>query len=91
MSNSPKRYAIVGTGARAGLYIEGLATTYADVAELVGLCDLSQTRMDWWNRQLTTRLGRPSLPTYRAHEFDRMIAETRPDVVIVTTIRLHAP
>jgi len=86
MSNPKKRYAIVGTGARAGLYIEGLATTYADVAELVGLCDLSQTRMDWYNRQLTTRLGRPPLPTYRAHEFDRMIAETRPDVVIVTTV-----
>ena len=30
-----KRYAIVGTGGRAGLYIEALATTYAGVGELV--------------------------------------------------------
>ena len=30
-----KRYALVGVGGRAGLYIEALATTYADVAELV--------------------------------------------------------
>jgi predicted dehydrogenase len=85
-----KRYALVGTGARAGMYIEALATTYRDSAQLVGLCDLSQTRMDWYNGKLQA-MGRSSaLPTYLAADFDRMIAETKPDVVIVTTIdRTH--
>lgn len=81
-----KRYALVGAGGRAGLYIEALATTYADVAELVALCDLSQTRMNWYNRQLSEQLGLAPLPTYLAHDFDRMIAETKPDTVIVTTM-----
>ena len=81
-----KRYAIVGTGGRAGLYVEALFTTYAEVGELVALCDLSQTRMNWYNQQLAERLDAAPLPTYPATDFDRMIAETRPDTVIVTTM-----
>jgi predicted dehydrogenase len=81
-----KRYAIVGTGGRAGMYVEALAHTYCEVAELVALCDLSQTRMNWYNQQLASRLKMPPLPTYHAEQFSQMIAETRPDTVIVTTI-----
>ncbi len=81
-----KRYAIVGTGARAGMFVEALANTYRDVADLVGFCDLSQIRMDWYNRQLQTLAGLEPRPTYRANQFDQMIAETKPDTVIVTTI-----
>jgi predicted dehydrogenase len=84
--NQRKRYAVVGTGGRAGLYIETLFTTYADVGELVALCDLSQTRMNWYNQQLAERLDAAPLPSYPAADFDRMIAETRPDTVIVTTM-----
>ena len=47
-----KRYAIVGTGSRAGMFIDAIAQTYAEHAELVGLCDLSHTRMNWHNAQL---------------------------------------
>jgi len=61
-----KRYAIVGTGGRAGMYVEALTITYREVAELVGLCDLSFTRMNWYNRQIQTLTGLPPRPTYRA-------------------------
>lgn len=81
-----KRYALVGTGARAGMFVEALTTTYREVTELVALCDLSQTRMDWYNRKLKTTAGLAPRPTYHADQFDRMIAETRPDTVIVATI-----
>src|SRR5262245_45086449 len=81
-----RRYAIVGTGTRAGMYVEALGATYRKTAELVGLCDLSQIRMDWHNRRLGTLAGLPPRPTYRADGFDRMVAETRPDTVIVTTV-----
>ena len=47
-----KRYAIVGTGSRAGMFVDAVSLTYAEVAELVGLCDLSHTRMNWHNGQL---------------------------------------
>ncbi len=82
---SRKRYAQVGTGSRAGMYIGALSDTYQDSAELVALCDLSQTRMDWYNRQIT-----PPVKTYLAADFDHMIEETKPDTVIVTTMdRTH--
>ncbi|GHO81067.1 dehydrogenase [Ktedonobacter sp. SOSP1-85] len=81
-----KRYALVGTGARARMFIDALITTYRDVAELVAFCDLSQVRMDWYNQRLQTLAGLPPLPTYHAEQFDEMIAETHPDTVIVTTI-----
>jgi len=85
-----KRYAIVGTGSRAGMYVEALASTYRDVAELVAFCDLSQTRMNWYNQQLQAHLGLPPRPTYHADQFSQMIAETYPDTVIVTSIdRTH--
>jgi predicted dehydrogenase len=81
-----KRYAIVGTGSRAGMYVEATVVTYRDVAELVALCDLSQTRMDWYNQKVQSLGGLSPLPTYHADDFDRMIAETKPDTVIVTSI-----
>ena len=80
-----KRYAIVGTGSRGGMFIEAIAKTYADSAELVGFCDLSHTRMNWHNRQLQKQ-GLPPVPCYHADDFDRMIAEQKPDTVIVTTV-----
>ena len=81
-----KRYAVVGTGSRSGMYVDAITLTYNEVAELVGFCDLSQTRMDWYNNQLAEQFSMPPIPTYKADDFDKMIAETKPDVVIVTTI-----
>ncbi|MBL8131629.1 MAG: Gfo/Idh/MocA family oxidoreductase [Anaerolineae bacterium] len=85
-SEPRKRYAIIGTGSRAGMFFQAICDTYRADSELVGLCDLSQTRMDWYNRQLSEGHGLRPIPTYLASEFDRMIAETKPDVVIVATI-----
>ena len=81
-----KRYAIVGTGGRAGMFFNAITKTYPDTTELVAFCDLSQTRMDWYNRQLTAMDGFTPVSTYKAEHFDQMIAETKPDTVIVTTI-----
>ena len=81
-----KRCAIVGTGSRAGMYFEAICKTYKDDAELVALCDQSQTRMDWYNGQMSERYQLPPRPTYIAANFERMITETKPDLVIVATI-----
>ncbi len=86
MTNARKRYAIIGTGGRARMYIDAVAATFREHAELVGLCDLSQTRMDWYNEQLAEDYDLPPVATYLADQFDRMVAETKPDVVIVTTM-----
>lgn len=80
-----KRYAIVGTGGRAEMYVEALTRTFADTNELVALCDLSATRMAYYNRQIAEARGAP-VPAYVASDFDRMVTESRPDVVIVTSM-----
>jgi predicted dehydrogenase len=81
-----KRYALVGAGSRARMFIDALVNSYSDVAELVALCDLSQTRMDWHNQWIQSHAGLSPIPTYLADQFDIMLAETHPDIVIVTTI-----
>ncbi|MBN1313773.1 MAG: Gfo/Idh/MocA family oxidoreductase [Anaerolineae bacterium] len=85
MSNK-KRYALVGTGSRAGMFVRTITQTYPDVAELVGFCDFSQTRMDWYVKQVVDATGVGTVPTYFADQFEKMVRETKPDVVIVTTI-----
>jgi predicted dehydrogenase len=80
-----KKYALIGTGSRAEMFITALVTQYRDVASLVALCDLSQTRMDWYNRLLRDNYQANPVPTYHASQFEQMLTETQPDVVIVTT------
>jgi len=80
-----RKFAIVGTGSRAGMYVRAIAETYRDSCSLVALCDVNQTRMNWYNARLA-EAGQPTCPTYHADQFETMIAETHPDTVIVTTI-----
>ncbi len=68
------------------MFVNAITTTYADVAELVAFCDHSQVRMNWYNQQLVKTNGLGPRPTYFAEQFDQMIAEVKPDTVIVTTI-----
>jgi predicted dehydrogenase len=81
---------MVGIGGRARMYYEALTDTYAATAELVGFCDVNQTRMDYANRVIHGKYGAPPVPTYRFDRFEQMISEQQPDVVIVTSIdRTH--
>src|SRR5579872_2404062 len=81
-----RRYAIVGTGGRCRMFIDGIYGAHRERAMLVGLCDISQTRMNYHNEENRRRFEAAPVPTFLASEFDRMIAETRPDVVIVSTV-----
>jgi len=86
MTTRKHRFALVGTGGRAKMYVDALAGPYQDTNELVALCDLSQTRMDWYNDLLVEEHDQEPVPTYHADAFDRMVAETKPDTVIVTSM-----
>jgi len=86
MTDRRTRYAIVGTGGRAGMYVDAITETYSQWSELVALCDLSQTRMDYYNSQIALRGKGVPVPTFLAADFDRMVRETTPDVVIVTSM-----
>ena len=85
-----KRYAQVGTGGRARMFYEAIATRYKESCSLVGFCDMSQKRMDFSNSVLVEKCNHLPVPTYKSNEFDRMIDEQKPDVIIVTTVdRTH--
>lgn len=93
MSDSPlrpvstatrRRYAIIGVGARHELYQDAIETTHAATAELVALCDANAGRIELAQRR-SQRNGATPVPGYAAADFGRMIAERRPDTVIVTT------
>ena len=86
MADKITRYAVVGTGGRCVTFIDPLVTQYQKFGELVGLCDVNQGRLDWHNARLTGELKSKAVPTYLAADFDKMIKETKPDVVIVTTV-----
>lgn len=84
MSNK-RKFVAVGTGSRLGTFTYNLVENYRDHAELVGLCDISQVRMDYHNRELAKR-GYPAVPTYKAERFDQMLDEEKPDTVIVCSM-----
>ena len=78
------RYAIVGAGSRHAMYREALAEhPIAAGLELVALCDVNAARL----RLSASHLGQDAqaVGLYDASEFERMVVEQRPDVVIVTT------
>ncbi|ELQ6260997.1 Gfo/Idh/MocA family protein [Cronobacter malonaticus] len=84
-----KKYALVGTGGRAGMYIEAIGRTFRDSAQMVAFCDTNQTRMRYANR-LLENAGAPPVPCFVAAQFEAMIRNTRPDTIIVTTMdRTH--
>jgi len=83
-----RRYAVVGTGHRAGMYVDAILGPHADVAELVAWCDTNPTRMAYYDKLVGEARGLNSsagLPMYGPDELEKMIADNKVDVVIITT------
>ena len=78
-----KRYALVGLGSRSMMYVKALVEDFGESCELVALCDMNegrvQLRADWMRKHDKDVL------TYTSDQFDQMLTETRPDVVLVLT------
>ncbi|MDL2228860.1 Gfo/Idh/MocA family oxidoreductase [Treponema sp. OttesenSCG-928-L16] len=85
-----KKYVLVGTGGRARMFYEALASTYRDSCELAAFCDQSMTRMKFSNRILESEYGMPGVTMYNARDYETMLRTEKPDTVIVTTVdRTH--
>lgn len=73
-----KSYVFAGASGRAqGMFLKPMSTEYADYCELRGIYDINPGRA----RLLGERFG---IPAYG--DFETMIRETRPDIVVVTTV-----
>lgn len=80
-ASTKMRLAMVGTGSRGTeTWGRSLMRTHADYVELVGFCDINPKRA----ARAPAYCG-VSAPVYEARDFDRMVKETNPDAVIVTT------
>lgn len=74
-----KRLAMVGTGGRGiGMWGTPVQEAYNDIIEFVGLCDINPGRVAYAKNQMKV-----SCPVFT--DFDKMIKETKPDTLIVTT------
>lgn len=80
-----QRIAIVGVGSRSSMYQDAVQKTYNDHCELVGLCDVNWGRLKLAQQRSFRNVGK-DVPIYPAQDFDAMIAEIRPDRVVVTTV-----
>jgi predicted dehydrogenase len=80
-----KRFALVGAGARARLYLDALAGKFRESNELVAICDSNPGRLALAARTYTQGGGTRAPQTGLAVHFETLLHETRPDTVIVTT------
>jgi predicted dehydrogenase len=78
-----KRFAQVGLGGRSRMFSSAIIEKYADCCEMVAFNDLNEGRLRLAIEQAKAK--GITVPGYAANDFDRMIAETKPDCVIVTT------
>lgn len=86
---SRTRYAIIGTGARAQLYVRSIAERFAEHAELVALFDPNTTRLAAHQR-LLTGLGADPAALHDPAELTGALDKHQVDKVIVTSMdRTH--
>ncbi len=77
-----RRFALVGVGSRAQMYLDAIAGTHADAARLVAWSDANPGRLDWSQQRLPALEG--------ARRFDpadlaAVVREESVDAVIITT------
>src|SRR5512140_2235635 len=78
-----KRFAQIGLGGRSRMFSVAILEKYTDCCEMVAFSDLNEGRLRLAVEQAKAK--GITVPGYAATDFDRMIAETKPDCVIVTT------
>lgn len=78
------RYALIGTGSRAQMYLDAIAGPHAEVAELVAWADPNPGRLDW--SQAQDRGGALGAPArFDAGQLGDAVREHRIERVIVTS------
>jgi predicted dehydrogenase len=66
------------------MFRDAILENYKDHAELVGLCDKNPGRLELSRTRAAAKGA--TVPGYAHTDFDKMVRETKPDVVIVTTV-----
>ena len=83
-ASSRKRYAVIGVGSRARMFTNAITGPFRDGNEVVAVLDKNAGRVAHAVRTITATGASTPLP-YAVADFERMLRETRPQYVIVTT------
>jgi predicted dehydrogenase len=79
-AKTKKKLAMVGTGVRGiGVWGKRVVDNYSDIVEFVGLSDINPGRLELAKRHMGV-----NCPVFT--DFDQMMKETKPELVIVTTV-----
>ncbi len=79
-----RRYAVCGVSGRAiGMYIKPMMKSFAHCVELVGLLDIDPLRFKVCKDIVPEA---KDVPEYLAADFDKMIAEQKPDAILVVSM-----
>ena len=79
-----KRYAVVGVGSRARMFTRAITGKFRDNNEVVAVCDKNPGRAALAVRTITAT-GASVPKAYGMADFERMIRDTKPHTIIVTT------
>ena len=83
-ASSRKRYAVIGVGSRARMFTNAITGPFRDGNEVVAVLDKNAGRVAHAVRTIAAT-GASTPRPYGVADFDRMLKETRPEYVIVTT------
>jgi len=78
-----QRYAIVGTGSRAQMYIDAITGVHSDVAELVAWADTNPGRLGYYEAALPAGTAAPH--RFTPDQLAAVVAELSVDRVIITS------
>ncbi|MFC2118066.1 Gfo/Idh/MocA family protein [Bacteroidota bacterium] len=79
LANKKLRIALIGTGIRGtSFWGKRLIEEYSEILEFVGLCDNNPGRLAYGKKYIGA-----NCPTFS--DFEKMVQETNPDLIIVTT------
>ncbi|MEV8271684.1 Gfo/Idh/MocA family oxidoreductase [Microbacterium sp. NPDC077184] len=88
---SRRRYALIGAGHRAHMYVDALTGPYAETAELVAICEPNPVRAAYHADRVHAATG-ASPAVYGPDDVETMIRTERVDrVIICARDDLHAP
>lgn len=78
------KLAVVGCGSRHSMFSQSVTDDYPELHEVVAVCDSNPHRLSL-AAQAASRPGTNGVAAYGAGDFDAMLAEQKPDTVVVTT------
>ncbi len=78
------KFAIVGCGSRHSMFRNSILDVYGETNEIVAVCDSNAHRLGL-AATAASKQGTNGVASYMADDFDTLLAEQKPDTVIVST------